>query len=635
MTELTFKAVTAAAAKARRLHEFVIYLSGWKRALAAFVAGILSVLAFAPFHLSPVLFLTLPIVLWLTLDQPAMMATESEASSAGIDGENLPENPLRQHAPPLTHSVARHSVVRRAAIMGWWFGFGFHLAGLSWIGSAFLVEADRFAWLMPFAVMIMPAGLALFYALGMAIVCGFVVMLPARLATSPIVRILIFALAFSAIEWLRGTVLTGFPWNALGYAATYPLVLMQAAGVVGIYGLSLWVAIVATSPLVLIACSNENKERHIDRHHYRDRCQNIGPAFNRGIAFIGLVVAPLILAFGYGALVLRAPMKPHVDGVMIRIVQPSIPQIDKFDLTKRFSIFQEHISLILGEALTVGGGRADGAAIQRDGDLVASDGVSSITHVIWPEAAMPFLSLRSPEALKRIAAALPKSVTLIAGTLRLEGPISNQSPTKSKVFNSAIAISHTGKHLATYDKIHLVPFGEYLPFQTTLEWFGLESLTRQRGGFTPGVLPRRAMIVPGLPPISVLICYEVVFPDEVHVKGGRPGLLLNLTNDAWFGATTGPYQHFHQARVRAVETGLPMLRVANNGISGTIDGRGRVLASLPLNARNVIDTPLPSTLDPTIYALFGDALFWLNWLAIAALLGGLLAWQWRFLPRAA
>src|SRR5262249_51634949 len=158
-----------------------------------------------------------------------------------------------------------------------------------------------------------------------------------------------------------------------------------------------------------------------------------------------------------------------------------------------------------------------------------------------------------------------------------------------------------GSLTASYDKIHLVPFGEYLPFQSVLEAIGLQQLTRMRGGFDTGITPRPLLRVPGLPPLEPLICYEAIFPGAIVQGAERPGLLINVTNDGWFGNTTGPRQHLHQARVRAVEEGLPLIRAANNGISAAVDGYGRVLALIDMNVRGAIDVPLPVALAPPLY----------------------------------
>ena len=218
---------------------------------------------------------------------------------------------------------------------------------------------------------------------------------------------------------------------------------------------------------------------------------------------------------------------------------------------------------------------------------------------------MPFLAIRSPNVSARIADVLPENTYLVAGLLRAEQS-QNSANALLRVFNSAVVFDAGGKAISIYDKFHLVPFGEYLPFQETLEAVGLEQLTRQRGGFTSGTASARQRELPGLGQAVFLICYEVIFPDYSFEVGKRPKLLLNLTNDAWFGESTGPYQHFHQSRVRAVEQGLPLLRAANNGISGIVDAQGRLRSVSPINAVEVISSSLPRPGPATIYSLFGD-----------------------------
>jgi apolipoprotein N-acyltransferase len=208
-----------------------------------------------------------------------------------------------------------------------------------------------------------------------------------------------------------------------------------------------------------------------------------------------------------------------------------------------------------------------------------------------------------------VAELLPPGKLLVTGAIRLEEPLpGNGAAARRRVYNSILALDDEGRLAAFYDKLHLVPFGEYLPFQRWLEAIGLEQLTRVRGGFDAGRDASRSLAVPGLPPASPLVCYEAIFPDGVTARGGaRPSLLLNVTNDGWFGSTAGPHQHFHQARVRAIEQGLPLVRAANTGISAVVDGHGRVLARLPLGRQGVIDSPLPQALRPTLYSRFGDA----------------------------
>lgn len=489
----------------------------------------------APFFFWPILFATLPVMVWLI---------DGSAKSGG----------MRRR-------------LRRAALDGWWFGFGYFFFGLFWIGEAFLVEAEIFGWLLPFAITLMPAGLALFTA---AITAS------ARCFWPPgLVRVAVLAVCFGLGEWLRGHIFTGFPWNVLGYALTEPLALMQAVSLFGIYGLTILIVLVAATPLVVLAdleCSR--------------------PA----VKIAALTLFPLAALFTYGALVLSSGPNATVEGVKLRIVQPSIPQHEKWLAAHQQRIFEEHLRLSGQDP----SGRRDDLA--------------GITHVFWPEAAMPFLPLSNPQALALIAQMLPDQTFLIAGALRLETPgigdelRPSEQPVR-RVFNSLVAFGPDGEPAAIYDKVHLVPFGEYLPFQKFLESIGLESLTRIRGGFAIGDQPRRLFEVPGLTPFSPLICYEAIFPAAVVQGEERPGLLVNATNDGWFGNTTGPHQHMHQARVRAVEEGVPLLRVANNGISAMIDPFGRVVGKLALNEAGTLDADLPKPRPATPYARFGDVIF--------------------------
>lgn len=514
-------------------HHAVAAARGWRRGALAFAAGALSNLAMAPFFFAPVLFLTLPALVWL------------------LDGA--------------ARSDGRRTAAWRAAAGGWWFGFGYFLPGLFWIGEAFLVEADKFGWLLPFAVTLMPAGLALFWAGAAAM---------AVLAWRPgLGRVLLLALALGAAEWLRGHVLTGFPWNVLGYALTWPVVLMQSAGLLGIYGLTLVAVPVFGAPLVMLA--------------------DAGRASRGRVALGALAVAgvPLALLLAYGTLRLAAAPAGTVDGVTLRLVQPSVPQREKWRPDRQAAIFQDHLAL--SET------NASGAHV----------GLAGITHVIWPEAAMPFLPLEHPEALAAIGDMLPDGTYLLTGALRREGAGGDPAAPPIRAYNSLMVLDSSGALAGVYDKTHLVPFGEYLPWQSTLEAIGLEQLTRLRGGFTVGVTPRPLLRVPGLPPLGGLICYEAIFPGVGAASAGRPAALVNVTNDGWFGNTTGPRQHFHQARVRAVEEGLPLLRAANNGISAVIDASGRVLHRLGVNERGVMDSGLPLPHTPPPFASMGNAAF--------------------------
>jgi apolipoprotein N-acyltransferase len=502
----------------------VVSLTSWQRAALAIGAGGLSALAFAPVFAAPVLFLTFPIFVWLIDGSPSW---------------------------------------RQAGASGWFFGFGYFFFNLFWVGEAFLVEAEKFAWLLPFAVTLLPAGLAIFWAAAAA---------ASRLFwCEGYGRLFIFAVALAVCEWLRGHILTGFPWNLPGYALTYPLPLMQSAAVFGAYGLTAIAALIFPAPLVLLSDSR-----------YR-------PSRGEVLGAVAFGVLPILLLFAYGSFRLSAPQS-FVSGVTMRIVQPSVPQREKWRPEFQRRIFDEHIALSLSDPQG------------------KTDSLAGVTHLVWPEAAMPFFPLEHQAALDILATLLPPETTLITGALRHEPNLvpGNPVPPGTRSFNSILAFDERAQVVDLYDKINLVPFGEYLPFEPTLTALGIQKLTHGRGSFSAGGRPRRLLTIPGLPPVEGLVCYEALFPGDVVQGAARPGVLINVTNDGWFGNTTGPYQHFHQARVRAVEEGVPLVRAANNGISAVVDPYGRVRHRLGLNVVGVIDSRLPEALAPPFYARAGD-----------------------------
>jgi apolipoprotein N-acyltransferase len=231
-----------------------------------------------------------------------------------------------------------------------------------------------------------------------------------------------------------------------------------------------------------------------------------------------------------------------------------------------------------------------------------SGGIHDVTVLIWPESAFPFLLAREPDALAQISGLLKPGTELITGAVRAAPSSTAQSP---HAYNSVYVIDPDGSIRGIYDKVHLVPFGEYLPLQGLLERLGLRQLTRQVGGFLAGDR-RRTMEVPHAPKMLPLICYEAIFPGSAVPAGERPGWLVNLTNDGWFGISTGPYQHFQQARVLAIAEGLPLVRAANTGISAVIDPVGRIINALPLGVEGVLDSKLPNAIEPTYFVSLGD-----------------------------
>jgi len=512
----------SSAKKLRSIGLAIILSWGWKRAAIALLAGALSALAMAPFDAWPVLFATFPVVVWL------------------IDGAG----------------AGAWRGVPAAAMAGWWFGLGYFVPGLYWIGYAFLVDASTFAWLMPFAVLGLPAYLALFTAFGFAL---------ARLIwTRDASRVIALAASLTLGEWLRGHVLTGFPWNTLGYALTEPLALAQTASLIGLWGLTFLAVAIFASPAVLIDGSS------------RGRRPWIAPA------------AALLLLVGIGIFgAVRLALRPTVTvaNVKLRIMQPNLQQDVRFNYAAKAEVMQKYLTL---------SDRASGPQ---------STGVRDAGILIWPESAFPFFLTREADAMAQISDLLPKGTILITGSVR--APDLPPGTKITRAYNSIYAIDHDGRVLSIYDKLHLVPFGEYLPYQDWMEKLGFVQLTKVQGGFIPGAR-RRAIEFQNAPPALPLICYEAIFPVSVAAGDERPGWIVNLTNDGWFGISTGPYQHLQQARLRAIEQGLPVVRAANTGISAVIDPLGRMIARLGLGIEGVLDSSLPAAIPPTIYARTGD-----------------------------
>jgi apolipoprotein N-acyltransferase len=505
----------------QRIAHSIILSWGWRRALIAFAAGAVSVLAMAPFNAWPVLFLTMPVVVWLI----------DGAGSGKLGGWPA------------------------AALTGWWFGFGYFIAGLYWVGNALLVDAQTFGWLLPFAVAGLPAGLAIFMALGFLL---------ARLVwPQDAARILSLAVALTATEWLRGHILSGFPWNALGYALSAPLALAQTASLIGLWGLTFLTVAIFASPAVLV--------------DDRKTSRRIWPV---------LALAVLVVMGSYGAFRLSREPTRWVENVKLRIMQPNLPQDAKFNYGAKAEVMRRYLAL------------SDRSAGPQ------SSGIRDATILIWPESAFPFFLAREADAMAQIANLLPQGTILITGAVRPPDSAPPSQPV-SRAYNSIYVIDHDGTILSIYDKLHLVPFGEYLPFQNAMEKLGFTQITKVQGGFIPGT--RRKLIdLPRAPRMLPLICYEAIFPGEIVTRGERPAWIVNVTNDGWFGQSTGPYQHLQQARLRAIEEGLPIVRAANTGVSAVIDPMGRIVANLDLGTEGILDAGLPAAAAPTFYSRFSD-----------------------------
>ena len=443
----------------------------------------------------------------------------------------------------LARLVATAPTPRRAALLAWTAGAGHFALALSWIVEPFLIDAAATGWMAPFALVLMAAGLALFWAAAGA-AAGF---------GRP--RALAFAVALAAAEALRGVVLTGFPWAQPGHIWIETPVAQMAAWV-GPDGLTLFTLLAAALPVAL--------------------------GIRGGVAAAALLAA----AFGLGTLRLGVPLAAEATAPIVRLVQPNADQRQKWEPARARALFDRLL------------------------EMTRATGPAPVALTIWPETSVPYLMDTSPGALWEIGEA-GGGAPVIAGIQRSDGG-------GLRYWNSLAIAGVEGEVLGVYDKHHLVPFGEYIPFGDLAHaWFGLKAFATQEGyGYSAGPGPR-LLEVPGIGAILPLICYEAVFPAIPLRAPGRARVMVQITNDAWFGTQTGPFQHLALARLRAIEQGLPLLRSANTGVTAVIDARGRLLEALALGTTGVIDAPLPASLPPTFFARIGRGPVWLLLVSLA------------------
>lgn len=449
---------------------------------------------------------------------------------------------------------------RGAFFLGWSFGTGFFGAGLYWVSNALLVDAAQFGWLVPFAIGGLGLGLGLFH--------GLLTLAVFLSKTKGLARVLTFAALWVLLEMVRGVIFTGFPWNMMGTVWALWPTMMQPAAWIGSYGLSLLTVTIMSLPALI--------------------------AWHGRSGLVWSVGGLLVLVVGGVAVSERLPSQaaPTVDGVRLRLVQPNIPQEEKWRNDLRQANLREHLALSLA-------GPED----------------QPVTHVIWGETSLPYtLDGRDDGDLRTaLAEALHDDAGAVARPNGAKGPVLITGAVRRtpadvdpfQVWNSMVALDDAGSVIAQFDKAHLVPFGEYVPLKGLLP---LKKITAGMVDFTPGPGPATVPLA-GTPPVSPLICYEVIFPGAVTAgaeDGNRPGWLLNLTNDGWYGMSAGPYQHYATARLRAIEEGIPLVRVANTGISAIIDPWGREVARLELGQKGFVDGPLPQAMAPTVFARWGN-----------------------------
>jgi apolipoprotein N-acyltransferase len=491
---------------------FLRWLRGlpWRRQLlAAFLLGLLAALAFPPIHAVPVLLLAVPGLLALLGAQPGW---------------------------------------RRAGWIGFAWGWGQGLAGIYWVTHAILTDVATWWWLVPLAA----PGLAIPLALFVVPAALVAIALPAGWS-----RLLGFAGAWTLAEMARGVLFTGFPWNPMGSVWAFDALPLQAAAVIGVYGLSLFTMLLAGLPLL---------------------------AMQRGGWRVWAGAGLVLLALGGAGAARLAQQDISAHETQLILVQGNVAQDIKWRPEQRMAIFRRYLELTAAAA--------EAAALAAPDQQIA---------VIWPETASPFLLAQDAEARRAVADVLPPGAVLLGGSVRAAW---GEDGRARAVWNSLVVVDDAGAVRGIYDKAHLVPFGEYMPLA------GLVPIRLAAGGldFSAGPGPVTLTVAadngPGLPPFGALICYEVIFPGEV-MPVPRPAWLVNITNDAWFGVSSGPWQHLAAARLRAVEEGLPLARAAQTGISAVFDARGRRLAMLPTGATGTLTVPLPGAGPATPFARFG------------------------------
>lgn len=407
-------------------------------------------------------------------------------------------------------------------LAGFLFGFGYFLAGIWWVGNALLVGGNPYLWALPLAVCGLQALLALF-----PLLAGYS---SQRFCKGRSLGAYLFFLAMMGFwEWGRGNLLTGFPWNLFGMAWTYSLPMLQVLSLGGIFLLSLLTIFTATLPGFLLAGQTSR-------------------AIKGGLSAVA--IALLLAAFLYGQSRLDEHPTAYNTDIVIQVVSPNIPQEDKWDPELFWQNYTKTVDAI---------------------SLPSADISGKTRVIVLPETALHYAALEDMNARAKLRQALqvyPEQTYLLTGLLRR----SAEAGGEESYHNSLVGYDAAMTEVMTFDKFHLVPFGEYMPLQEYIPIGPVIGFS----GFSSGDGPATKTL-PGLPPFSPLVCYEVIFAGEVTQPGSPPDWMVNVTNDAWYGVSPGPYQHLAQTVYRAIEEGIPMVRSTNTGFSAVIDPLGRII----------------------------------------------------------
>jgi apolipoprotein N-acyltransferase len=520
------------------LAETAMLSHGWRRFLLLMLAGAIAGLSVPPLFIVPALFISFPLWVWC------------------LDGAERPRGWRRLFGP--------------AFAIGFAFGWGYFTVAFHWLGAAFFVDGGIMLVLMPFAILALAALIAFFWGVASALAHLFWSHGPWRVVT--------LATFLTMAEWARGHVLTGFPFDLLGYALTPTDEMMQITSVIGIYGLTLVAALLAMTPALIWPADNRSLSRRLLPF------------------FIALFVIAGQLGYGYNRL--SGTIATERTDIALRLVQPLVYEHADFGNVDPVALIDRLLML---------------SDMRMD---PADQGLADITHLVWPESSLPFFLATYPEALARIARLLPEGTTLLTGAPRQQyepGATEASGPP----FNAVLAIDTNGEVIASYDKSHLVPFGEFLPYGEFFARLGIKQFVPGAEGWAHGDARRRLMSLPATPSLLALICYEILFSGDLGDTAGAQ-FLFNITNDAWFDGSIGPAQHAHHARIRAVEEGMSLIRAANTGLTFATDPLGRITAQLPPMQMAALDVRPHERLSGTVFSQLR------HWPLLLALLAGML-----------
>ena len=446
--------------------------------------------------------------------------------------------PIGFFAFPILLILIDQNTAKKAFYLGWFFAFGHFAAGLYWISISLFVDIAHFWWLLPFSLSLIPAALAIY----MALCCYFYRKITIKFQIEDkIIKILLFSIIWVIFEILRSILFSGLPWNLLGYSLFFWDLIPQIGSKIGIYGLSFIALIFLTIPYFF----------------YQNSLKK-----TKNILYLLFSIILLIFMIIFGHFQINSDHKEK-KSVKIRLVQPNIKQEDKWSLEERFNSFLKNITYSKGDFMGKSGEKAD--------------------YIIWSEASVPYILGNGSKLLNKIAEIIPENSLLVTGALRADF---NKNNDLKKVWNSIFVINSKAKITNFYDKSHLVPFGEYIPFSKFLPF--LSKITYGSLDFSSGQGNKTIMLNNNLS-FSPLICYEIIFPWKVINQNNRPDFMINITNDAWFGNSSGPYQHLDMARMRAIENQMPVIMVANTGITAIIDRKGRIAKKIDLNDEGRLD----------------------------------------------